>query len=179
MPKHITPNDFRIDGNTAYLIATSDKGKKFKGEIVIDAADIELARSFRWCIDSAGYAIRATANPPPRLRLHELLLGKVKGECGDHINGNRLDNRRQNLRRASFSMNTRNRLKSKNTLFYRGRWYVEFMIDYTPHHYGPFADEVEASHAAGEYREKLLRGESLPPPVWECARRQRYQRKTA
>lgn len=67
------------------------------------------------------------------LYLHRLILGAKKGERVDHINGNGLDNRRENLRFATASGNGANsRTYRNNTSGYkgvhwehrRGKWYA-------------------------------------------------------
>lgn len=40
--------------------------------------------------------------------MHRLIVGAVKGEIVDHVNGNTLDNRRENLRKCSKSQNAQN-----------------------------------------------------------------------
>jgi hypothetical protein len=58
------------------------------------------------------------------LFLHRLIMGIVKGFEIDHANRDKLDNKRENLRRASRGENTHNKNKSKNTTSkYRGVCY--------------------------------------------------------
>jgi hypothetical protein len=75
---------------------------------------------------SSGYACRKT-NENQNIRLHRLILERVigrqltAGEYCDHINGNRLDNRRENLRLADQSQNAQNsHLRNDNKSGVRG-----------------------------------------------------------
>jgi hypothetical protein len=48
------------------------------------------------------------------IKIHRLVIGAKPGEIVDHINGNKLDNRRSNLRIATHAQNMANRVKSHN-----------------------------------------------------------------
>ncbi len=63
---------------------------------LVDKEDYERINQFHWSKHSKGYAIRQCKNK--RTFLHrEVLLTKSKLQI-DHINGNKLDNRKKNLR---------------------------------------------------------------------------------
>lgn len=95
--------------------------------------------------------------------LHVLIVGKVKGFQVDHINRNKLDNRRENLRLASRGENGQNKDKAKGTTSqYRGvcfrpklnkskPWTGYCSKDGVRHHLGYFSTEKEA---AEEYNKK-------------------------
>ena len=87
------------------------KGKK----AIVDDSDYERISQFKWCYSPTGYAVRrAPLEPYALLYLHRVLLEAKDGEYIDHINGDRLDNRKGNLRKCSMSENLMNRGKQKN-----------------------------------------------------------------
>jgi hypothetical protein len=99
-------------------------GVGFAGECaVVSAEDRELSR-YRWSKDSHGYARRRTKGGGT-IRLHRDLLGLPHGAPDglvvDHINGDRLDNRRENLRVCEQHENSQNRRSMPGTSSqYRG-----------------------------------------------------------
>lgn len=61
----------------------------------IDENDVSLVSKYRWYLKD-GYAV--TSIKGKRVRMHHLIFGKPpKGKVTDHINRDRLDNRRVNL----------------------------------------------------------------------------------
>ena len=82
----------------------------------VDVCDLEFVSSHRWSI-SRGY-IRRTSDGR---YLHNLLMNPEKGLVTDHINRDKLDNRRNNLRVCSRRQNLLNTsLRSDNTTGYKG-----------------------------------------------------------
>jgi hypothetical protein len=89
------------------------------GHTVVDASDSWVDR-YNWCRDKLhGYAVgyvdgRNTA-------LHRLIASAPRGVQIDHRDTNKLNNRRSNLRFATFSRNAANTpLRSTNTSGYKG-----------------------------------------------------------
>lgn len=85
--------------------------------LLVDDVDKDLER-FSWRLDKAGYVIRGpklSKARPGMERVHRVVLARVLGrvlqahELVDHVNGNRADNRRENLRLATKSQNGMNR----------------------------------------------------------------------
>jgi len=77
---------------------------------------------YRWHLDGDGYACSKINGR--LLRLHKLLVKQVKNLVSDHINRDRLDNRRENLRLVSKRMNSLNRKGTANTSGHVGvRWH--------------------------------------------------------
>src|SRR3990167_9459857 len=75
-----------------------------KGESKIDHEDAHIGESHAWCLHTGGYA-----QDPKSRYLHRLVTNAPKGLDVDHINGNKLDNRKANLRIVTRSQNLHNR----------------------------------------------------------------------
>lgn len=93
-----------------------------------DTVDRDLAK-LKWHLHNAGYATRwGTVNGKrQKVYAHRIVLARklgrklMRGEMTDHINRDKLDNRRENLRVADKSINTINRdLDPRNTSGYKG-----------------------------------------------------------
>ena len=80
--------------------------------------DVEIAAD-RLSLNSNGYVLVDV-----RTLLHRLVIGAEKGEVIDHINGDKLDNRRENLRRTTHQRNAQNLqgAQKNNKLGLRGVW---------------------------------------------------------
>lgn len=122
---------------------------------IIDPQDAPLAEHCCWMAKPYGrglvYARRARPKP---YALHTLIMG---GELSiDHANGNPLDNRRRNLRKATREENARNKRKSSATLSRfkgayliksKGLWHSTIRKDGRPVSLGYFKTEEEAARA--------------------------------
>lgn len=134
-------------------------GKKNKGMVtLLDLEDWEHLSLNRWYTDRDGYAISGAQR---QLRMHRVVLGRALGrtletnEHVDHVNRDRLDNRRENLRLVTSQQNAFNRTGSgsgyKGVRYPRGRakaYYAAVRIDGVRHILGPFYEEILASYAA-------------------------------
>ena len=121
---------------------------------LVDEADYEWLNQWRWHI-SHGYARRnAIINGlKTTVSMHQQLMGFV-GKDIDHINGDRLDNRRSNLRICNDMLNQRNRKINYNKKFKGvnwhkkiGAWQVCIRIDKKLKHLGTFDNEIMAAKA--------------------------------
>lgn len=91
-------NSYKLEGESAYI---NVKDKVF----IVDKRDIPLISNERWHISKNGYVV---ANRDKKY-LHRVLMKPKTGEIIDHINGDKLDNRRENLRIVDYSENGYNR----------------------------------------------------------------------
>lgn len=89
----------------------------------VDEADFEAITALTWYAGKNGYAACDLRRDGKRIRLtmHRYLLNAPAGSYVDHINGNKLDNRRENLRLCTNQENLRNAGRSKaNTSGFKG-----------------------------------------------------------
>ena len=104
-----------IDG-IAYLAVASGHIVRFSPE------DIPVIEGHLWALMGRGYPSFTdySSGCPKTIKMHTLIIGLG----ADHINGDKLDNRRENLRHATNAQNNANRKKSEGTSSkYKGvRW---------------------------------------------------------
>jgi hypothetical protein len=141
------------------------RGGIVRGWVLVDVADVEYLGEWRWSFQSQGYAARregSSRRPGSYLVLmHRQLLGLERGDDrqADHINRDRLDNRRENLRIVTASQNAQNQ-GSRGRSSYRGvwwasnigRWAAEVMLDGRKYSLGYFDDEETAARIASDFR---------------------------
>lgn len=133
-------------------------------EIYFDLDDAEEILQYCWSVDSSGYP-SASINRK-NVRMHAFLDCKQY----DHINRNKLDNRRENLRLSSEQDNARNRSKqTNNTSGFIGvyfnkqakKWRAQITIDFKTTALGQFANKEDAIRARLK-AEKEYFGEFAP-----------------
>lgn len=138
--------------------------------VIIDAADAEWANQWQWSINKDGYASRSIQQDGKRhnILLHRELLGlprKTDGRMGDHINRDRLDCRRSNLRIVFRGGNLQNVSSNRSaTSQYRGvswttrkqRWAAQVQVSGKNVHLGYFISETDAAAAASAARRRLM-----------------------
>ncbi len=130
----------------------------------VDDSDWECLSVYNWQC-SHGYASRMTSRPNRTcLRMHRLILDCKPSEHVDHIDGDKLNNQRDNLRIATRSQNLANMSKHRDALHSRfkgvtydrhrtnGRpWFVRGNANNKSHHVGYFSSEIEAAAAYNEW----------------------------
>lgn len=101
----------------------------------------------------------------PTVSMHRLISGAPKGMSVDHVNGNGLDNRRENLRVCTHSENMKNQ-GPRNGRKYKGcyynpkrlgrlKWSASIRANGKVEFLGRFATEIEAASAYDVASEKL------------------------
>lgn len=81
---------------------------------LVDKSDYDLLMHWTWSYAKVGYAAAWDKVTKKIIYMHRLLNRTPKGLSTDHVNGNKLDNRRSNLRTCTQSQNTANRGLLKN-----------------------------------------------------------------
>lgn len=145
----------RVEGELAYVTLT-------RGTVsVIDAPDAADVGKHLWHLDSVGYATRNIKTDDKRtlLRLHRFLLNPDPGYEVDHIDGDRLNNRRSNLRLCSRAENARNSkpqltlnglpvsCRYKGVTISRGKYAASIKANSKKRSLGYFCDPAEAARA--------------------------------
>lgn len=132
-------------------------------EAILDDEDYDRVSKYKWHYahyPGGGYAkTNNKGNKPALLRMHRIVLNAKSGELIDHINGNTLDNRKENLRIVNQSQNMMNtRLRSTNTSGYKGvcydkrwkNWLAHIWKDGEQIYLGCFKDKKLAAKAYNE-----------------------------
>lgn len=131
--------------------------------VLVDDEDIELVMAHAWFFTPQGYACTKIRYAPGRknrrtVGMHRLVLGDPPTPSIDHINRNKLDNRKENLRACTDSHNNRNRpmLKGKvsayrGVSFKRGKWQVVIRINGKLKWFGYHETEEAAAAVAAPY----------------------------
>lgn len=105
------PNEIIYKKNYAVICLYNMKQEKV-AETIIDKEDAERVSKYKWCLMNTGDVITALGNK--RLKLHRLLINAPNESEVDHIDRNRLNNRKNNLRICKHSENLRNLSKRKD-----------------------------------------------------------------
>lgn len=133
-------NDIIIDGDIAY-IDLYDKQYNVIAKTIIDADDVDRVKNIKWRLNCNGYVIN---NSHTDLLLHRKILNV--DTMVDHINNNRLDNRKCNLRTVTHSQNQMN-VDYKGVYPYKNKWIAKIKIHQKQIHLGVFIYKEEAEYA--------------------------------
>lgn len=150
--------------NEDYLIVSDNNGKTFK----ISTEDESILVNY-WSVDCAGYVHRGWRNNYVRtqVRMHRVLIPNT--EIVDHINGDKADNRRENIRACTRRENNLNSVKKKITGYKgvkmdkrNGRYRASITSNGKRLFLGSFATEIEAAfkydEAARKHHGEFARG---------------------
>lgn len=137
---------------------------------VVDAADAEWVNQWTWHLASKRYAARSVHAGGRRLiYLHRELLGLMYGDRteGDHVDRDKLNNRRSNLRPSTRRSNSHNLGSRPNsTSEHRGvawdrknqKWRASIALDRKMIALGRFSDEADAAGIALTARLEYMPG---------------------
>jgi len=157
-PRETTKNTYKI------LLS---QGK----ETVIDGDDVLKVLNYKWH-HSYGYAVGSCIGDDGKRRtifLHRVIMDTPEGMFTDHINGDRLDNRKSNLRICTMQQNAFNRKDRKNKTGFRGvsfhptkrgtkKYEASIRVDGIKKFIGLFSTPEEAARAYDE-KAKIIHGD--------------------
>jgi hypothetical protein len=156
----------------ACFIPLRDRDGDLKGRAVVSRKDLPLFTRFRWALSANGYAYRKTSlgsrgeTTQRAFYMHREVLG-VSGDPlveGDHINGDRLDNRPENLRvlpadsanAQNIHFTNRGTSKFRGVCWASGAWCATSTKDGEQVWIGRFQDEVAAARAVQAWRDENM-----------------------
>jgi hypothetical protein len=138
---------------------------------IIDDEDFDRVSKYKWHCLANDYAARKFYYEKKDgkwvtkyIRLHQFVLNEFNKEI-DHINGNRLDNRKENLRFCDRTLNNANiGLKSNNTSGYKGvrlnrtmkKWFASRTAYKKVYYLGSFKDKIDAAKAYNKKAKELF-----------------------
>lgn len=146
------------------LIPLCDRRGEPHAWALIDADDLERVWLWRWHLSPGGYALRSQRDGESRnIWMHRELCPTTAPEV-DHINHNRLDNRRVNLRPCGRAGNAQNLNALGGSSKYRGvsfnkrrgKWIAQARRNGKNVALGYFVDELDAAHAAQAFRDQHM-----------------------
>jgi len=127
---------------------------------IVDAADFDWLNQWNWFAfwheKTRGFYARRFGGHRKPIWMHRLILNCEGKEQGDHKNRNTLDNRRNNLRKATDFQNKANRgIRKTNTSGYKGvswvkkdkKWRAAMGYQYKKLYLGYFNSPEEAARA--------------------------------
>mgnify|MGYP000182750217 CR=1 FL=1 len=132
------------------ILECGKKGKRF--DVEVDYEDAKWLMEHNWRLDNGGYVVRGQRIGTYRLlRMHRCIMhrhGSLKALFGgdqvvDHIDNNKLNNKKENLRLATTAQNNKNRRSKKGKLKgvqkqANGWWRATIMSDGVPIYLGEF-----------------------------------------
>lgn len=128
-----------------------------RGQVaLVDAQDYDWLMQYRWRLNTNGYVVRScrVGDRTVIVCMHRQIMNAQRGHVVDHIDHNRLNNTRSNLRFVTQQQNLmyRRRFKNNSTGYkgvnvQNGRWHARFEFNQKTIHLGYF-DDVESAAMA-------------------------------
>ncbi len=132
--------------------------KLTQGKVVlVDDEDFEKLNQYKWRLAKRGKTIYAQTRFPNSVQIlmHRFLMNTPQGMETDHIDGDGLNNQRNNLRICTHRENSMNQRKRQGTSKYKGvyfrkdrkKWTTRIKVNGRTIHLGNFFEEDKAAMA--------------------------------
>lgn len=139
-------------------------------QVLVDKEDYPVLSRLNWYVSDTGYAI--SDSPVKHLKMHKLLVGPIPPKTViDHINRDKLDNRKKNLRIVSQRENICNSDKYESAKRYwynkrRNTWVVEIagITKYLPVENPKIAERVVKRLLLG-FPVEIAKQEAMTPTI--------------
>lgn len=138
-----------------YFVHDNGEAELKCGDVIVllDAENVDLVSSYQWAVGIHGYVTSGAGKR--QILLHRLVAGAGNGCIVDHVNRNKLDNRRSNLRICTCQQNMFNReQQANNQSGYKGvcqtkdgLWQVQIQYCGRAVYLGRYGDALSAAMA--------------------------------
>lgn len=132
---------------------------------LIDIDDIDKVKDIKWCLIQTNGYVRGNNKNGKDFLLHRYICNANENELIDHINGNKLDNRKINLRPVNKSQNAMNsKVPKNNTSGVKGvywdkrskKWEASIQINMKKKILGYFENKEDAIKSRKEAENKFF-----------------------
>lgn len=144
------------------------------GHVFVDDDMFQSLKKWRWQKSQNGYAVRCGSRKDKTILMHRIIAGTPDGLCTDHINKNKLDNRRENLRSCTKAQNAINaKIQSNNISGYKGvswskdkkKWRSQIVFRQKAIHLG-YYDDIRIAANAYNKKARELFAEFVPKAIF-------------
>lgn len=156
----IKKNEYEVSNGIVFVAVKNSTEK-----VLCDLEDWEYLKKYYWNLNSNGYVVSVIKGKS--IPMHKIIMPDKKFEVVDHINRNKMDNRKDNLRYTTYMVNAQNRsLSSRNTSGHTGvykfknKWQASIKANNKTYFLGYFQSKEEAI-VAREKAEKIYHKEKF------------------
>lgn len=157
------PQEIKRNSNNIPIIELFNKRRERVGETLVDEDIYFELMKHTWNLSIQGY-VKGLTNDRKSIRLHRFVMNYTGNKIVDHINGDKLDNRKENLRIVDSKQNMQNKSKQSNCKsMYIGvnaqgkKWVATVYLNNKNKYIGTYTTEEEAARA----RDKIAKEENI------------------